>query len=100
MAARDLGRLTERPPSGPPPFQSLLDGFTTYMADEQGLTPASIKSHGWKTKTFLAWYWRQGHPFEDVTIQDVDDFLAAKGQATWARRSVAIAAQALKAFFR
>lgn len=97
---RYLGRLTERPPATSPPFQRLLDGFTTYMADEQGLTPASIRSHGWKTKTFLAWYWPQGRPFADVTIQDVDDFLAAKGKATWARRSVAIAAQALKAFFR
>jgi integrase/recombinase XerD len=35
-----------------------------------------------------------------VTIQDVDDFLAAKGKGTWSRRSVAIAAQALRAFFR
>ncbi len=66
----------------------------------RALTPASIKSHGWKTKMFLAWYWPQGRPFADVTIQDVDDFLAVKGKATWARRSVAIAAQALKAFFR
>lgn len=95
-----LGRLTEHPPTAAPPFQSLLDGFTTYMADEQGLTSASIKSHGWKTQTSLAWYWRQGRPFADVTIQDVDDCLAVKGKATWARRSVAIAAQALKAFFR
>ena len=97
---RYLGRLQERPPAATPPFQPVLDGFTTYMADDQGLTPASIKSHGWKTKMFLAWYWPQGRPFADVTIQDVDDFLAVKGTATWARRSVAIAAQALKAFFR
>ena len=97
---RYLGRLQERPSATSPPFQRLLDGFTTSMADEQGLTPASIRSHGWKTKTFLAWYWPQGRPFADVTIQDVDDFLAVKGKATWARRSVAIAAQALKAFFR
>jgi hypothetical protein len=31
----------------------LLDGFTTWMAGEQGLAPASIRSHGWKTATFL-----------------------------------------------
>ena len=69
------------------------------MADEQGLAPASIRSHGWKTLTFLTWYERLERPFADVTIQDVDDFLAAKGNATWSRRSVAIAAQALRAFF-
>ncbi len=61
---------------------------------------ASIRSHGWKTKTFLAWYGPQGRAFADVTIQDVDDFLAAKGRATWSRRPVAVAVQALRAFFR
>jgi hypothetical protein len=71
------------------PFRALLDGFTTWMADEQGLAPASIRSHGWKTATFLTWYGRQERPIADVAIQDVDDFLAAKGKATWSRRSVA-----------
>lgn len=94
------GRLKEPAPVAPPPFQGLLDAFTGYMRDEQGLTSASIRSHGWKTKTFLAWYWPQGRAFADVTIQDVDDFLTAKGRATWSRRSVAVAVQALRAFFR
>jgi len=97
---RWLGQLQERPPVAVPPFQPLLDGFKAYMADEQGLTPASIASHGWKTSKFLGWYESLGRPFADVTIRDVDDFLAAKGRATWSRRSVAIAVQALRAFFR
>ncbi len=97
---RFLGRWRERPPAAVPPFQPLLDGFTHDMSDEQGLSPYSVRSHGWKTKTFLAWYWPQGRAFADVTIQDVDDFLMAKGRATWSRRSVAIAVQALRAFFR
>jgi len=94
------GRLTEPTPGAPPAFQGLLDAFTAYMADEQGLSPYSVRSHGWKTKTFLAWYWPQERAFADVTIQDVDDFLTAKGRATWSRRSVAVAVQALRAFFR
>jgi integrase/recombinase XerD len=94
-----LGRLTAPTPIAPP-YDRLLDGFTTYLRDERGLTAASIRSHGWKTKTFLAWYWPQGRAFADVTIQDVDDFLSAKGRATWSRRSVAVAVQALRAFFR
>ena len=94
------GRLQARAPIAAPPFQGLLDGFTAYMANEQGLSPYSVRSHGWKTNTFLAWYWPQARAFADVTIQDVDDFLAAKGRATWSRRSVAVAVQALRAFFR
>lgn len=97
---RFLGRLEEPAPVAAPPYQELLDGFTAYMRDERGLTSASIRSHGWKTKTFLAWYWPQGRAFADVAIQDVDEFLIAKGRATWSRRSVAVAVQALRAFFR
>jgi site-specific recombinase XerD len=97
---RYLGRWQAAPPAAPPPNRALLDGFMVWMADEQGLAPASIRSHGWKTSTFLAWYGQLARPFADVAIQDVDDFLAAKGKATWSRRSVAIAAQALRAFFR
>jgi site-specific recombinase XerD len=96
---RYLGRWTAAPLAATP-FCALLDGFTAWMADEQGLAPASIRSHGWKAATFLKWYGRRDRPFADVTIQDVDHFLAAKGKATWSRRSVAIAAQALRAFFR
>jgi site-specific recombinase XerD len=94
------GRLIERPPAAEPPFQSLLEGFKTYMAGEQGLTPLSIRSHAWKTEKFLAWYWPHGRAFADVTLQDVDEFLAVKGNSTWSRRSVNIAGQALRAFFR
>jgi hypothetical protein len=75
-----------------PPFRTLLDGFTILMADEQGLAPASIRSHGSKTATFRHWHGRLERPIADVAIQDVDEFLAAKGRATWSRRSVAIAA--------
>lgn len=97
---RWLGRLPAPAPVASPPFSGLLDGFKAYMADEQGLTPLSIRSHSWKTEKFLAWYWPQGRAFADVTIQDIDDFLAAKGRATWSRRSVSVAVQALRAFFR
>jgi site-specific recombinase XerD len=97
---RYWGRLTERPPAPPPPFGPLLDGFRAYMANEQGLTPLSIRSHAWKTEKFLDWYWPRGRAFADVTLQDIDQFLIAKGTSTWSRRSVSIAVQALRAFFR
>ena len=96
---RYLGRWIEPPPTVRP-FQTLLEDFATHMADAQGLAPASIHSHRWKTATFLAWYARLARPFAAVTIQNVDDFLAEKGTGTWSRRSVAIAAQALRTFFR
>jgi site-specific recombinase XerD len=35
-----------------------------------------------------------------VSVEDVDEFLAMKGAAGWNRKSVSVAAQALRAFFR
>ena len=54
-----LERLTVPAPIAPPPYHGLLDGFTAYLCEERGLSAASIRSHGWKTKTFLAW-WANG----------------------------------------
>ncbi len=76
---RHWGRLTELPAASPPPFAGVLDGFRAYMADEQGLRPLSIRSHAWKTEKFLQWYWPHGRALADLTIQDVDQFLIAKG---------------------
>lgn len=96
---RYLGRWIEAPPTAPP-FQTVLENFSVDMADVQGLASASIRSHQWKAATFLAWYAGLDRALADVTIEDVDVFLAMKGKGTWSRRSVAVATQALRAFFR
>jgi len=35
-----------------------------------------------------------------VNVEDVDDFLGLKGANGWNRKSISVAAQALRAFFR
>lgn len=93
------GRL--RMPSPPPvPFAEQLDQFARYMREEQGLSPYSVGSHCSKTSMFLRWIGERRRSLGTMTVEDVDDFLASLGKNGWNRKSVSVAAQALRAFFR
>jgi len=93
------GRL--RLPSPPQvPFAEQLDQFARYMREEQGLSPYSVNSHCSKTSMFLRWIGGRRRSLGTMTVEDVDDFLASIGKNGWNRKSVSVAAQALRAFFR
>ena len=93
------GRL--KLPSAPPMrFADQLSDFTRYMTEEQGLSPHSVRSHCWKTSSFLKWFGERHRLLARARVEDVDEFLAMKGTSGWNRTSVSIAAQALRAFFR
>jgi site-specific recombinase XerD len=70
------------------------------ITEEQGLSPQSVRSHCWKTSKFLSWVGERHRLLARVSVEDVDEFLAMKGAARWNRKSVSVAAQALRAFFR
>ena len=74
--------------------------FVSFMAIEQGLSPASIRSHRWKTSKFLEWFANRHRLLSSATLDDVDEYLALKGDNGWSRESVSTAAQALRSFFR
>jgi integrase/recombinase XerD len=81
-------------------FAEQLSDFARYMTEEQGLSPQSVRSHCWKTSKFLAWCGERHRSLVRVSAEGVDDFLAMKGATGWNRKSVSVAAQALRAFFR
>jgi site-specific recombinase XerD len=81
-------------------FTDQLGDFARYMTEEQGLSPQSVRSHCWKTSKFLTWFGERHRLLVRVSVEDVDEFLAMKGAAGWNRKSVSVAAQALRAFFR
>ena len=49
---------------------------------------------------FLGWLSDQNRSFDNVSLEDVDSFLAAKGRQGWGRVSVVTSAKALRAFFK
>ncbi len=94
-----LGRL-EVPKPKIAPFADRLADFAAYQLNERGLSPATIGNQSWHVKKFLGWLGEQNRCFDNVSLEDVDAFLAAKGKQGWGRVSVATNAKALRAFFR
>lgn len=81
-------------------FPNQLSDVARYMTEEQGLSPHSVRSNCRKTSKFLAWFGERHRSLVRVSVEDANEFLAMKGAAGWSRKSVSVAAQALRAFFR
>jgi site-specific recombinase XerD len=96
---RFLGRL-EVPKHTTVPFADRVSDFAAYRRDERGLSPATVRSQSWHVEKFLCWLSDQNRLFDNVSLEDVDGFLAAKGRQGWGRVSVATSAKALRAFFK
>ena len=96
---RFLGRL-EVPKPKIVPFADRIADFAAYRRDERGLSPATVRNQSWHVEKFLRWLGEQNRSFDDVSLEDVDAFLAANGKRGWGRVSVATSAKALRAFFQ
>ena len=94
-----LGCLEEPQPKTVP-FADRLADFAAYQRDERGLSPATIRGQGWQVEKFLTWLGAQNRSFDDVSLEDVDTFLAGNGKRGGGRLSVSTSAKALRAFFR
>ena len=94
-----LGCLEEPQPKIAP-FADRLADFAAYQRDERGLSPATIRGQGWQVEKFLSSLGEQNRSFDDVSLEDIDAFLAHNGKRGWGRISVSTSAQALRAFFR
>jgi site-specific recombinase XerD len=96
---RFLGRL-EVPKPKIVPFADRVADFAAYRREERGLSPATVRNQSWHVEKFLGWLGEQNRSFDDVSLENVDAFLAANGKQGWGRVSVATSAKALRAFFK
>jgi integrase/recombinase XerD len=94
-----LGCLEEAQPKVAPFADRLVD-FAAYQRDERGLSPATIRGQGWHVEKFLSSLDERNRSFDNVSLEDVDTFLADIGKRGWGRVSVSTSAKALRAFFR
>src|SRR5262249_48750424 len=88
---RFLGRL-EVPKPKTVPFADRVSDFAAYRRDERGLSPATLRNQSWHVEKFLCRLSDQNRLFDNVSLNDVDGFLAVKGRQGWGRVSVAIKA--------
>jgi site-specific recombinase XerD len=96
---RFLGRFREAE-GHPQPEVHRVQDFASFMRDERGLSEVTIRGRCWHVERFLDWLKDRNRSFDEVTLQDVDAFLAGNGKAGWNRVSVATSANALRSFFR
>jgi len=95
---RFLGRLYIPEPE-PKPFASLVERFANDLQYERGLSSTTIANYQWHIERFLTSFSTQQQIFAEVSVADIDVFLARQG-ARWCRVSIATSAKALRAFFR
>jgi len=62
------------------PFADRVSDFATYRRDARGLSQATVRNQSWHVEKFLCWLSNQNRLFDNVSLGDVDGFLAAKGK--------------------
>src|ERR1041385_6180488 len=96
---RFLGHLKE-PECSPAPYADLVAEFCTFLERERELSPASVRIRRHDVLLFLAWFEQQHHPFNEVTVLDVERFLAWPRSRPWSRVTIAGCVASLRSFFR
>ena len=95
-----LGRLRPRV-AIPRAYTPMIEDYTHYMTQEQGLSLQTIRSRRWHLEQFLERFWQQRRPFDQINITDIDAAIARKGeQDHYARASMKGYVTVLRAFFR
>ena len=94
-----LGRLQE-PRAVDAGFARQVSDFERYMREERGLSPVTIRTRCERLELFFASLPEQRRLVREISVVDVDAFLAAKGAAGWSRASLDVLAGSLRSFFR
>ena len=95
---RFLGRLEESQ-CEPTPFANQVDDFVKYMHDERGLSSATIAFRSEQVTAFLSAICGSKVSLSAISTNDVDAYLAHRGNNGWSRRSLHTLADALRSFF-
>lgn len=96
---RFIGRFNE-PECAPAPHADQVAEFTHFLEDERGQSPATIRRRRGDALGFLTWFDQQQRPFSEVTILDVERYLALPRSRPWSRVTVAGCVASLRSFFR
>ena len=75
---RFLARL-DATPEKPGANDDLVDEFADYMRLERGLSPHTIHNRCWHVQAFLHWLSEHGCSIAEVSLEQVDAFLAMRG---------------------
>lgn len=80
-------------------FDEYIDKFKKFMRDERGLSSVTITFNCEKVTNFVRFVGPDKSSLNDISIHDVDAYLAHQGNHGWSRRSLHTLANALRSFF-
>ncbi|ANB76380.1 integrase [Paraburkholderia phytofirmans OLGA172] len=81
------------------PFADEMEQFVAFMRDERGLAAATIRHRCWHLATFLDSLPSHKRSLNSLSLEEIDTYLARKGDHGWSRVSVSSAVDALHSFF-
>ncbi len=93
---RFLGRLEEPAPK-PSPHRAEVEAFMTYMQEERGLAPETLKTRRWHLGRFFAQC--EGIALRRLSLSDVEQFLISLGKKGWTRVAIRSMCSSLRSFF-
>jgi integrase/recombinase XerD len=96
---RFIGRFNE-PECAPAPHSDQVAEFTHFLEHERGQSLATIKRRRGDALSFLSWLDQQQRPLTEVSILDVERYLALPRSRPWSRVTVAGCVASLRSFFR
>jgi hypothetical protein len=96
---RFLGHL-EQSELKPTPLADSLRDFATHASSDRGLSPTTVRNRCWHVQRFEEWLNDQRGPFhlDDVSLKELQAFLAWGGQQGWSRVSVSRQRRSLACF--
>jgi site-specific recombinase XerD len=77
-----------------------INAFRQYMVQDRGLSPVTIQTRCERVEWFMASVPVQRRSLREISVADVDAFIASKGAAGWSRASLSVLAGSLRSFFR
>jgi integrase/recombinase XerD len=95
---RMLGRLCEARPEVA--YAARLDAFLLFQRQQRCLAPSTLHHYEMCVGEFLNWIDQQEKPLEEVTLEDLSDYLQSLMQRKLKRTSIALHVAKLRNFFR
>jgi site-specific recombinase XerD len=87
-------------PKRPTPYGDLMPNYIFHIKVTRGMTPGSVINSGHRVLWFLRWAEHRRESFADITLQDVERYIAEDCIPRVKLRTVVSACVALRVFFR
>jgi integrase/recombinase XerD len=89
-----------RAPNHEIPFRKQFDRFVSWMQDERGFSPLTVRQWSIRTAEFLRWCGQTDRTLATLRPDDIDEYFVKLGAGGWNRVSLSSVASALCVFLR